>query len=719
MYETFYGLKEKPFTLLPDPDYLYLSPKHQRALTLLEYGMMNQASFSVICGDTGAGKTTLIRRLLSEMGDDTRVGLITNTHQSFGELLNWVLMAFGLDGEGMSKAQMHQIFIEFLIKQYAQNKRVVLIVDEAQNMSADTLEELRMLSNINADKDQVLQVILAGQPALRETLRQPELMQFAQRIAVDYYLEALSAEETRNYIHHRLKVAGAENNIFTDAACDAIYSYSQGTPRLINLLSDTALVYGFAEQTPQIDEKLVHDVVREQHSNSIIPTFKTSQPHATDNMPLKQKSAAQQPEQAEQLNKPQVKAEPTAEQDVEDEAIARLAQRAVQAVSNADQTAVVNNAPLQSVVASAKSAGNSAGMAAAGPDGAETGSGEAQLQTEEPLDGSMDSPVDSPGDSNEPPGESSKVTPISGRSQEQASETSGEPSEEAEETAAHKDQPAGEDSDKLDSGLPDEHDAGSQDFGHTSGAGQHFADDDSYPIVHIEENPKKGINMMLLGLVGGLFIASVIMMGLAWMMFNSGELKVPVATQSAPAGSSDLEREAEKRKMQALQKERDAALAVSRALELERDAALKAAKAQEKIRQAELRAAEILAEQERKAELRLQRARAKAREAERAEALARERERKLRIEAEKKAAELEAQRLKVLQEERQRLRAQAEKEAEAQRLREAREAQRLKDVRPVYQKPVEKVETKPVKEKSFSANPCNTPSAKFLSTCKK
>ena len=200
MYESFYGLKEKPFTLLPDPEYLYLSPKHQRALTLLEYGMMNQAGFSVICGDTGAGKTTLIRRLLTELGDDTRVGLITNTHQSFGELLNWVLMAFGLDGDGKSKAQMHNLFIDFLIEQYAQNKHTVLIVDEAQNMDADTLEELRMLSNINADKDQVLQVILAGQPALRETLRKPELMQFAQRIAVDYYLESLSIEETRAYI---------------------------------------------------------------------------------------------------------------------------------------------------------------------------------------------------------------------------------------------------------------------------------------------------------------------------------------------------------------------------------------------------------------------------------------------------------------------------------------------------------------------------------------
>ena len=273
MYETFYGLKEKPFSMIPDPEYLFLSPKHQRALTLLEYGMMNQAGFSVICGDTGAGKTTLIRRLLSDLGDDTTVGLITNTHHSFGELLNWVLMAFGIDSEEKSKAQMHQIFVAFLIEQYAKNKHTVLIVDEAQNMSADTLEELRMLSNINADKDQVLQVVLAGQPALRETLRKPELMQFAQRIAVDYYLEALNRKETSTYLKHRLKIAGAENNIFTEDACDAIFNYSGGTPRLINLLADTSLVYGFAEQRKVIDADIVEDVVREQHSHSVVLTY--------------------------------------------------------------------------------------------------------------------------------------------------------------------------------------------------------------------------------------------------------------------------------------------------------------------------------------------------------------------------------------------------------------------------------------------------------------
>jgi len=336
MYESFYGLKEKPFTLLPDPEYLYLSPKHQRALTLLQYGMMNQAGFSVICGDTGAGKTTLIRRLLAELEDDTTVGLITNTHQSFGELLNWVLMAFGLDSEGMSKSQMHQALIQFLIEQYAHNKHAVLIVDEAQNMNAETLEELRMLSNINADKDQVLQVILAGQPGLRDTLRKPELMQFAQRIAVDYYLESLNQEETRAYIKHRLEVAGANHDIFTDAACDTVFKYSGGTPRLINLLCDTSLVYGFAEQTPQIDAQLVEDVVQEQHAHSILPTFKMRQRQDSEPQPQVQ---IEKPVEVEAQQQDHNSAAITPAREELETVIAELGQRARQAVSHFDSAA--------------------------------------------------------------------------------------------------------------------------------------------------------------------------------------------------------------------------------------------------------------------------------------------------------------------------------------------------------------------------------------------
>ena len=273
MYETFYNLTEKPFTLLPDPGFLYLSDKHQMALTLLEYGLHDHAGFTVISGEIGAGKTTLIRHLLNNMDQEYTVGLITNTHQSFGELLQWVLHAFGLDHKDMSRVEMHQCFIDFIIDEYAHNRRTILIVDEAQNMDAATLEELRMLSNINADKHQALQVILVGQRELRQTLQRPELVQFAQRITVDYHLEPLSEAQTAAYIRHRMQTAGGDPATFSSEACAAVYRYSNGVPRLINLLCDTALVYGYAEQSRKIDAKLVTDVARDKQQSGIFPIY--------------------------------------------------------------------------------------------------------------------------------------------------------------------------------------------------------------------------------------------------------------------------------------------------------------------------------------------------------------------------------------------------------------------------------------------------------------
>ena len=271
MYESFYGLKKKPFSMLPDPEFLYLGKKHQMALTSLEYGLMNHVGFCVISGEIGAGKTTVLRKLLESIGGQYTIGLITNTHQSFGELLDWVMSAFGIHQPGLSKVEMHQRVIDFLLEQYAKNKTTLLIVDEAQNMEAETLEELRMLSNINTEKDQLLQIILAGQPGLKETLRKPELVQFAQRIGVDYHLDALNSVETSHYIQHRLVTAGASDDIFTPEACRLIHAYSGGVPRLINLLCDTALVYGFADQKKIVDVDLVEEVARERMENSVVP----------------------------------------------------------------------------------------------------------------------------------------------------------------------------------------------------------------------------------------------------------------------------------------------------------------------------------------------------------------------------------------------------------------------------------------------------------------
>jgi general secretion pathway protein A len=269
MYESFYGFKEKPFSLLPDPTFLYLASQHSNALAMLEYGLETQAGFTVITGEIGCGKTTLIRHLLNNVDRDVTVGLLSNTQRSIGELLQWILLAFGLDYHAKEKVALYQAFYDFVIDEYSRNRRTVLIIDEAQNLGAETLEELRMLSNVNADKDLVLQLILVGQPQLREILRGRELVQFAQRIAVDYYLPPLTRVQATEYINHRLKVAGGDPRLFESGACDILHTFSRGIPRLINILCDTALVYGYAVQAKRVDVALVREVVADK-SDSVL-----------------------------------------------------------------------------------------------------------------------------------------------------------------------------------------------------------------------------------------------------------------------------------------------------------------------------------------------------------------------------------------------------------------------------------------------------------------
>jgi type II secretory pathway predicted ATPase ExeA len=264
MYESFFGFSEKPFSLRPDPSYLYLGEEHSMALAVFNCGLLNEAGFTVITGEIGAGKTTLIRHVLSQVRANVTLGIISNTHHSFGNLLQWVLAAFELDYKHKEKVDLYQTFVAFLDGEYAAGRRTVLVIDEAQNLDADTLEELRVLSNVNADKDQVLQVVLVGQPELRDALRRPNMRQFAQRIAVAYHLKALDYQETENCIRHRLTIAGGNPLLFNASACKSIYEYSQGIPRVINVLCDTALIYAFAEQRREIGADLIEKVVRDR-----------------------------------------------------------------------------------------------------------------------------------------------------------------------------------------------------------------------------------------------------------------------------------------------------------------------------------------------------------------------------------------------------------------------------------------------------------------------
>jgi general secretion pathway protein A len=270
MYESFFELREKPFSLLPDPGFLFMSRQHQQALTLLEYGLLNQAGFIILTGEIGSGKTTLMRHLLGRLDASFSVGLISHTHQSLGELMDWVCMAFDLKAKKGTKLDKYQIFIDFLIETYGKGQRVLLIVDEAQNLGVEKLEELRLLSNINAGKDLVLQLMLLGQPQLRDLLRAPNLEQFAQRVTASYHIGPLDAAETKSYIRHRIAIAGGTREIFTEDACLAVHHYSKGLPRLINLICDTALVYAYGADQRVLDGAAIDEFVASHTPNLMI-----------------------------------------------------------------------------------------------------------------------------------------------------------------------------------------------------------------------------------------------------------------------------------------------------------------------------------------------------------------------------------------------------------------------------------------------------------------
>jgi general secretion pathway protein A len=270
MYEAFYGLREKPFSILPDPDLIYWCQNHRLAFAMLEFGVMNSAGFTVITGEIGCGKTTLVRYLLRKLDDHVTTCVISNTPRSQDELLQWVMMSLNQPFEGSHPA-LFKRFQQFLYDQFAKGRRTILIVDEAQNLGFEALEELRMLSNVNTDKQQLLQVILVGQSQLKDMLRAPRLLQFAQRVSSDFHLRPLNVREVEEYIDFRLRAVGSHHELFTTEVCHIIASTSRGVPRTINVLCDTALVYGFAAGATKITAELVNAVIQNKAQFGVLP----------------------------------------------------------------------------------------------------------------------------------------------------------------------------------------------------------------------------------------------------------------------------------------------------------------------------------------------------------------------------------------------------------------------------------------------------------------
>ena len=272
MYERFYNLRERPFSLSPDPDYLYPSRVHREALSYLRYGIEGHAGFIVITGEIGSGKTTLLQTALRSLDRQTSVSRLVNTMLDARELIEAVMLDFGLDpGVGRSKPYLLRDLARYLVDQRAAGRLALLVIDEAQNLSMSALEEVRMLSNLETEKSKLIQIVLVGQPNLRDLLGRPELEQLRQRVTVSYHLEALDAEETSAYVNHRLKRAAIGAPLeFSRDVTDLIHLHSQGIPRKVNVIADAVLLFGYGEEQRVITVDLTQEVLEELESTGVI-----------------------------------------------------------------------------------------------------------------------------------------------------------------------------------------------------------------------------------------------------------------------------------------------------------------------------------------------------------------------------------------------------------------------------------------------------------------
>jgi len=268
MYRKFYGFKEKPFEITPDPTYVYMSEIHQEALSYLQYAIKEAKGFSVITGEAGTGKTTLVHKLLSNLSGGVRTCYIFNPMMDRIDFLNYICHDLGIETDHLrTRGQCMAALHEYLLDCYKNNEKVFLIIDEAQCLAPDLLHEVRLLTNLETSKSKLLHVILLGQPELSKILAQPEFRPLKQRITVRYNLRPLNFKEVKEYITYRLKRAGSRNIvIFDTSALKAIYKYSKGIPRLINILCDNALLTGFSEGKNRIGKKMIKNTIADIES---------------------------------------------------------------------------------------------------------------------------------------------------------------------------------------------------------------------------------------------------------------------------------------------------------------------------------------------------------------------------------------------------------------------------------------------------------------------
>lgn len=262
LYAEHFEFTERPFTLVPDPEFLFWSEQHKQAFAVLEFGIMSRAPITLITGEIGSGKTTLLQQLLRQLDDAFTVGLVSNAQGGRGELLQWVLNSLDIGfAENDPYVILFQKLQNFIIEEYANGRHVVLIVDEAQNLNSEVLEELRMLTNINSNKDELFQLILAGQPELREMIMKPSMRQLAQRVAASYHLEGMDAKTVKEYIKHRLTTVGGTGNEFSPNACGEIHKQTNGIPRLVNQLCDLCLLYTWGNGHKSVGLSVVRKVI--------------------------------------------------------------------------------------------------------------------------------------------------------------------------------------------------------------------------------------------------------------------------------------------------------------------------------------------------------------------------------------------------------------------------------------------------------------------------